>query len=99
MHELQEVMKKYLIDFRIYEQTWRDSFGRTCPDCVDEDNVEAWRRYVSFKISELMKDETMLKPEFRKILEQVKEDKRRLEEYERREKELRIFREDIIRGC
>ena len=50
-------MKKYLIDFRIYEQTWSDSFGRTCPDCVNEDNVEAWIRYVSAKISELMKDD------------------------------------------
>ena len=90
MHELQEVMKKYLIDFRIYEQTWSDSFGRTCPDCVDEDNVEAWRRYVSTKISELMTDETMQEPEFQKILEEVKEEKRRREEYDRREKELRI---------
>lgn len=90
MHELQEVMKKYLIDFRIYEQTWSDSFGRTCPDCVDEDNVEAWRRYVSSKISELMTNETMQEPEFQKILEEVKEEKRRREEYDRREKELRI---------
>ncbi len=90
MHELQEVMKKYLIDFRIYEQTWSDSFGRTCPDCVDEDNVEAWRRYVSTKISELMTDETMQEPEFQKILEEVKEEKRRREEYDRQEKELRI---------
>ena len=77
-------MKKYLIDFRFYEQTWRDSFGRTCPDCVNEDNVEAWRRYVSAKISELMKDETMQKPEFQKILEQVKEDKMRREDLPRR---------------
>ena len=77
-------MKKYIIDFRIYEQTWRDSFGRTCPDCVNEENVEAWRRYVSAKISELMKDETMQKPEFQKILEQVKEEKRRREALPRR---------------
>ena len=34
-------MKKCFIDFRIYEQTWSDGFGRTCPDCVNEDNVEA----------------------------------------------------------
>lgn len=94
MHELQEVMKKYLIDFRIYEQTWSDSFGRTCPDCVDEDNVEAWRRYVSTKISELMTDETMQEPEFQKILEEVKEEKRRREEYNRREKKLRIKHAD-----
>ena len=87
-------MKKYLIDFRIYEQTWRDSYGRTCPDCVNEDNVEAWRRYVGAKISELMTDETMQKPEFQKILEQVKEGKRKREEYERREKELRIRHAD-----
>ena len=83
-------MKKYLIDFRIYEQTWRDSYGWTCPDCVVEDNVEVWRRYVSAKISELITDETMQEPEFQKILEQVKEEKRRREEYDRREKELRI---------
>ena len=87
-------MKKYLIDFRIYEQTWRDSYGRTCPDCVNEDNVEAWRRYASSKISELMTDETMQKPEFQKILEQVKEEKRKREEYDRREKELRIRHAD-----
>ena len=87
-------MKKYLIDFRIYEQTWRDSYGRTCPDCVNEDNVEAWKSYVCTKISELMTDETMQKPEFQKILEQVKEEKRKREEYERREKELRIRHAD-----
>ena len=87
-------MKKYLIDFRIYEQTWGDSFGRTCPDCVNEDNVEALRRYVSAKISELITDETMQEPEFQKILEQVKEEKRRREEYDRREKELRIKHAD-----
>ena len=68
--------------------------GRTCPDCVNEENVEAWRRYVSAKISELMKDETLKKPEFQKILEQVKEDKRRREEYEKREKELRMKHAD-----
>ena len=82
------------IDFRIYEQTWRDSYGRTCPDYVNEDNVEAWRRYVSSKISELMTDETMQEPGFQKILEQVKEEKRRREEYDRREKELRIKHAD-----
>ena len=87
-------MKKYLIDFRIYEQTWSDSYGWTCPDCVNEDNVEAWRCYVSSKISELMTDETMQEPEFQKILEQVKEEKRRREEYDRREKELRIKHAD-----
>ena len=37
-----------------------------------------------------MKDETMQKPEFRKILEQVKEDKRRREEYDRRREQQRI---------
>ena len=55
-----------------------------CPECMTADNVEAWRRYVSSKISELMKDETMQKPEFQKILEQVKEEKRRREDLPRR---------------
>ena len=61
---------------------------------MNEDNVEAWRRYVSSKISELMTDETMQELEFQKIMEEVKEDKRRREEYDRREKELRIRHAD-----
>lgn len=48
---------------------------------MNEDNLEAWRRYVSARISELMKDDMLKEPEFWKILEQVKEDKRRREEY------------------
>lgn len=83
-------MKKYLIDFRIHEHTCCDSFGRPCPDCVNEDNVEAWRRYVSGRISVLMKDETLKESEFRQILEQVKEDKRCREEYDRRREQQRI---------
>ena len=82
--------EKYYWHFWLLTSCYGEMNSLACPDCVNEDNVEAWRRYVSAKISELMKDETMQEPEFQKILEQVKEEKRRREEYDRREKELRI---------
>ena len=86
--------KKYHWNFWFQESRYGEMYGPTCPDCVNEDNVEAWRRYVCSKISELMTEETMQEPEFQKILEQVKEEKRRREEYDRREKELRIKHAD-----
>ena len=84
--------EKYYWNFWLLTSCYGEMNSLACPDCVNEDNVEVWRRYVSAKIIELMKDETLKEPEFQKILEQVKEDKRQLEEYDRREKELRIFR-------
>lgn len=86
--------EKYYWHFWLLTSCYGEMNSLACPDCVNEDNVEAWRRYVSSKISELMTDETMQKPEFQKILEQVKEDKRRREEYDSREKELRIKHAD-----
>ena len=74
--------KKYNWNFWFQENCYGEMYGPTCPDCVNEDNVEVWRRYISQRISELMKDETMQEPEFQKILEQVKEDKRRRGEYD-----------------
>ena len=82
--------EKYYWNFWLLTSCYGEMNSLACPDCVNEDNVEVWRRYVSAKIIELMKDETLKEPEFQKILEQVKEDKRQREEYDRREKELRI---------
>ena len=48
--------KKYHWNFWFQESRYGEMYGPTCPDCVNEENVEAWRRYVSAKISELMKD-------------------------------------------
>ena len=76
--------KKFHWNFWFQENCYGVMYGPTCPDCVNEDTVEAWRRYISQRISELMKDETMQKPEFQKILEQVKEEKRRREDLPRR---------------
>lgn len=83
-------MKKYLIDLRICEQTWHESLGKTCPDFVNEGNVEAWKRFVCSKVTEMIKEETMQELEFLKILEQIKEEKRQREEYDRRRERLRI---------
>ena len=43
--------KKYNWNFWFQENCYGVMYGPTCPDCVNEDNVEAWRRYVSSKIT------------------------------------------------
>ena len=67
--------------------------GPSC-DYVTDENREAWQRFVENKIRELMKPETMDLPEFKEYLAKVQEEKRKREEYERREKELRIKHAD-----
>lgn len=63
--------------------------GPSC-DYVTEENREAWQRFVENKIREVMKPETMDSQEFKECLMYVEEEKRKREEYSRREKELRI---------
>ena len=63
--------------------------GPSC-DYVTDENREAWQRFVENKIRELMKPETMDLPEFKEYLAIVQEEKRKREEYDRKEKELRI---------
>ena len=63
--------------------------------------MEAWRCYVSSKISELMKDETMQKPDFQKILEEVKEGDIKLRELRLELRELRkmwVWTRNLILG-
>ena len=67
--------------------------GPSC-DYVTDEYREAWQRFVENKIRELMKPETMDLPEFKEYLAKVQEEKRKREEYERREKELRIRHAD-----
>lgn len=67
--------------------------GPSC-DYVTEENKEAWQRFVENKIREVMKPETMDTQEFKECLMYVEEEKRKREEYERREKELRIKHAD-----
>lgn len=63
--------------------------GPSC-DYVTDENREAWQRFVENKIRELMKPETIDLPEFKEYLAIVQEEKRKREEYDRKEKELRI---------
>lgn len=70
--------------------------GTSC-DYVTDENREAWLRFIQNKIRELMKPETLEPPEFKECLEKVQEEKRRREEYDRREKELRIKHADESR--
>ena len=80
---------KYYWTFRIETSRFGGVLGPSC-DYVTDENREAWQRFVENKIRELMKPETMDLPEFKEYLAIVQEEKRKREEYDRKEKELRI---------
>ena len=85
---------KYYWTFRIESSRY---YGEMEPDSlsfITDENREAWQRFVENKINELMKPETMDSREFKECLMYVQEEKRKREEYERREKELRIKHAD-----
>ena len=84
---------EYYLTFRIETSRFGGVLGPSC-DYVTDENREAWQRFVENKIRELMKPETMDLPEFKEYLAKVQEEKRKREEYERREKELRIRHAD-----
>ena len=84
---------EYYWTFRIEASRFGGVLGPSC-DYVTDENREAWQRFVENKIRELMKPETMDLPEFKEYLAKVQEEKRKREEYERREKELRIKHAD-----
>ena len=84
---------EYYWTFRIETSRFGGVLGPSC-DHVTDENREAWQRFVENKIRELMKPETMDLPEFKEYLAKVQEEKRKREEYERREKELRIKHAD-----
>lgn len=72
-------------------------YGEKDPDSlgfITEENREVWLRFIQNKINELMKPETMESPEFKECLANVQEERRKREEYDRREKELRIKHAD-----
>ncbi len=80
---------EYYWTFRIETSRFGGVLGPSC-DYVTDENREAWQRFVENKIRELMKPETMDLPEFKEYLAIVQEEKRKREEYDRKEKELRI---------
>ena len=84
---------EYYWTFRIETSRFGGVLGPSC-DYVTDENREAWQRFVENKIRELMKPETMDLPEFKEYLAKVQEEKRKREEYDRREKELRIKHAD-----
>ena len=85
---------QYYWTFRIESSRY---YGEKPPgnlDFITDENKEAWRRFIQNKISELMKPETMESPEFKECMETVQEERRKREEYDRRENELRIKHAD-----
>ena len=88
-----EYKNKYYWNFQIETSRFGGVMGASC-DYVTEENREAWLRFVENKIREVMKPETMDTQEFKECLMHVEEEKRKREEYERREKELRIKHAD-----
>ena len=63
----------YRWSFQLSEKTWSIG-GMPCPDCVVENNYEAWNRYLSNQISKLLSADTMQTKEFQEELETVRRD-------------------------
>ena len=63
--------KTYKWKFQLSEKTWSIG-GMPCPDCVEENNYEAWNRYLSKQISKLLSADTMQTEEFQEELEAVR---------------------------
>ncbi|MGN0496323.1 MAG: hypothetical protein ACI4GW_08885, partial [Lachnospiraceae bacterium] len=85
---------EYYWTFRIESSRY---YGEMDPDSlgfITDENKEAWQRFIQNKISELMKPESMELPEFKECLAKVQEERRKREEYDRKEKELRIKHAD-----
>lgn len=74
-------MAKYYWDFRIYKTPYSQNYGNLCPDSVDEETQEAWRRYIFDIVKGQMTEDTMRNPKFQKILQEVKEQRSKDEEY------------------
>ena len=84
---------EYYWTFQIETSRFGGVMGPSC-DYITDENREAWQLFVEKKIREVMKPETMETPEFKECLAKVQEEKRKHEEYSRREKELRIKHAD-----
>lgn len=88
--------KTYEWNFHLSEKIWSLQ-GRTCPDCVDESNYEAWNRYLSKQISKLLCAETMQTEEFQKELEAVrKNEEERLAHQKSRMKRPRCAEGEVV---
>lgn len=64
--------KTYRWSFQLSEKAWSIG-GMPCPDCVDENNYEAWKQYLSKQISKLLSADTIQTKEFQEELEAVRE--------------------------
>lgn len=85
-----DIKYKYYWTFRIESSRYYGEMDSDSLGFITEENKEAWLRFIQNKISELMKPETMDSKDFKECLAKVQEEKRKREEYDRREKELRI---------
>ena len=67
--------KHYQWYLQFDEITWRATFGDECPPFVNEENKEAWRRYLNQVIKSHLKEEAMKTPEFEEIELRIREEK------------------------
>ena len=63
--------KTYRWSFQLSEKAWSIG-GMPCPNCVNENNYEAWNQYLSKQISKLLSADTMQTKEFQEELEAVR---------------------------
>lgn len=81
--------KRYRWYLQFDEITWRATYGDECPPFVNEENKEAWRRYLNQVIKKHLKEEAMKTPEFEEIELRIREEKLLRIQWDEKQKRMR----------
>ena len=81
--------KRYRWYLQFDEITWLASSADECPPFVNEENKEAWRRYLNKVIKNHLKEEAMKTPEFEEVELRIREEKFLRIQWDEKQKRMR----------
>lgn len=81
--------KRYRWYLQFDEITWQASSADECPSFVNEENKEAWRRYLNQVIKSHLKEEAMKTPDFEVIEQKIRGEKLLRIQWDEKQKRMR----------
>lgn len=81
---------RYYWEFHIIRSNYGNGYGKDCSAFVNEENCEAFSKFIGNAISRLMTQETLRNPEFLKVLKETTEQRKWYEEYQAQKEQDRI---------
>ena len=81
--------KRYRWYLQFDEITWLASSADECPQFVNEENKEAWRRYLNKVIKNHLKEEAMKTLEFEEVEHRIREEKFLRIQWDEKQKRMR----------